>query len=168
MKNLLKNIILLVSIVILTGCGFSKLAHPSIEKSTFIVMKTPVFRYADQGFVQIKKGVTKIEIYANGTAIMKLEVFENRVCNGNGLFTCIGKKEFNKRYLSPYYPDNIFGKIFRGEKIFAGINLHTLENGFSQVITKEGEYNIAYTVLNGSIVFRDTISHILIKVKENR
>ena len=63
-----------------------------------------------------------------------------------------------------FAPEN----IFRGEKVFAGANLKPIAGGFEQNIRKAGVYAIKYTVLKGNIVFRDTLSNILIKVKENR
>ena len=62
--------------LIYTGCTSPK---PSIQKSTFIVMKTPVFRYADQGFVNKSGSDTNIEIYASGTPVIKLEIGSTQV-----------------------------------------------------------------------------------------
>jgi hypothetical protein len=134
----------------------------------FIVMKTPVLRYADQGFVSRSADQVAVEIYANGAAVMKLQIKKTEICNGSGLFSCLSKKEFNTRFLSMYYPKDIMENIFRGKKIFGGLGAEENSRGFTQTIKKAGEYAIHYSVLNGSIVFRDTISHIVIKVKENR
>jgi len=165
MQDFKKIISGLMAVVFLGGCTS---VQPTTEKSTFIVMKTPVFRYADQGFVRKGAGVTKLEIYANGIAVMKLDITQGEICNGTGLFSCMSKKEFNRRYLSAHYPEDTFEKVLRGEAIFGGKNLQRTKEGFSQKIVQAGSYAIDYTVLNHSIVFRDTISRILIKVKENR
>lgn len=165
MVNFKKIIAGLVLAGLLGGCAS---VQPTTERSTFIVMKTPVFRYADQGFVHKGAGVTKLEIYANGAAVMKLEIAGGKVCNGTGLFSCMSEEEFNRRYLSASYPEDTFEKILRGEVIFGGKNLQKEQGGFRQKLMQSGSYAIAYTVFNHSIVFRDTISHIIIKVKENR
>ncbi len=161
------NIIAVVSIsILLSGCMSPSL--PATQRSMFIVMKTPVLRYADQGFISRSSDKVEVEIYASGVAVMKLKIMKTQICNGSGLFGCLSKKEFNTRFLSMYYPKDILENIFRGEAIFSGEGLSQQRGGFTQSIQKPGVYDIQYTVLNGSIVFRDTISHILIKVKENR
>ncbi len=165
MVDFKKIIIVLVLSGVLGGCVS---VQPMAQKSTFIVMKTPVFKYADQGFIYKGAGSTRLEIYANGVATMKLEVADGKVCNGTGLFSCMSEEEFNKRYLSASYPKDTFAKILRGEAIFGGKNLQKEKDGFQQKLAQAGSYAIAYTVFNHSIVFRDTISHIVIKVKENR
>jgi len=157
-----------IGTVLVTGCMTSQPSTPEIQKSTFIVMKTPVLRYADQGFVQKSSAATKVEIYSSGVAVMKLEITGSKVCNGSGLFSCMSKAEFNKRYLSASYPDSILEHIFRGEKIFSGVKLRAITGGFEQNILKTGAYDIKYTVSKGNIVFRDSITGILIKVRENR
>jgi len=169
MKNLKKIILSTIVGVLLGGCaGVQPSSQSSIEKSIFVVMKTPVFNYADQGFIRKKGSATGLEIYASGVAVMKLDINNGKVCNGTGLFSCMSKKEFNRRYLSASYPEDTFEKILRGEVIFIGQNLQRSKEGFSQKITQSGSHAIHYTVLNHAIVFRDTLSHILIKVKENR
>jgi len=167
MRIFIKITLVFLGLILFSGCMITQPEVPKVQKSTFIVMKTPVFRYADQGFVQTQGGLTKVEIYANGAAVMKLEISAGKICSGTGLFSCMGKAEFNQRYLSAHYPDDTFERIFRGEKIFGGTGLQTQKGGFGQRIVKEGFYHITYTVLNGSIVFRDTISSILIKVRNN-
>ncbi len=168
MKFFYKTIPFALSVLLFSGCMTTQPTVPEAQKSTFIVMKTPVFRYADQGFVYKGAGVTKVEIYSSGIAVMKLEITANKVCNGNGLFSCMSKAEFNKRYLSASYPEDTFERIFRGEQIFGGANRAAKAGGFEQAILKSGVYDIHYSTLNGNIVFRDTLSNILIKVKENR
>jgi len=163
-----KTIVGVVAAAVLGGCmSVQPDTKQSTQKSTFIVMKTPVFRYADQGFVHKGAGITKLEIYASGVAVMKLEISGGKVCNGTGLFSCMSREEFNRHYLSAGYPADTFEKILRGEAIFGGKNLQREKAGFRQELVRSGSYAIHYAVLNHSIVFRDTISHILIKVKEN-
>ncbi len=159
-----KILFIALAILIYTGCSITQ---PLVQKSTFIVMKTPVFRYADQGFINKGKDETKIEIYASGTPVMKLEIGSSQVCSGSGLFSCLSKRDFNKRFLSADYPDDTLEKIFRGEKIFAGLNTEYKNGGFVQSIKKDSLYEINYSVFNGSIIFRDTINNILIKVRDS-
>jgi len=163
----IKQTTLIAAAVILSGC-VATTPQPKREKSMFIVMKTPKLRYADQGFVSRGDTGVDVEIYASGTAVMKLTITDTKICNGSGLFGCLSREAFNSRFLSAAYPADTLERIFRAEPIFGGAGMQKQPGGFRQTIAKSGLYAIEYTVLNGSIVFRDTISHILIKVKENR
>ena len=155
--------------LLLGGCVATQATlQDSTEKSVFVVMKTPVMRYADQGFIHKKRGETQLEIYASGLAVMKLRIKGKEICNDTGLFSCMSKREFNKRYLSASYPDDTFEKILKGEVIMGGKGLERSKEGFVQKISQSGSYEINYVVLNHSIVFRDTLTPILIKVRENR
>jgi len=139
--------------------------QPQAQKSRFIVMKMPSIKYADQGFISTSSGMTKVEIYSSGTAVMRLEITSSSVCSGS--FACMSKRAFNQKFLSASYPDDTIGRIFRGEQIFAGLGMRSKKGGFGQVVSKSGIYSINYSVLNDSIIFRDTINNILIKVRNN-
>ena len=158
-----------VAALLLGGCAvIQPVVKEGATKSAFVVMKTPVLRYADQGFVREEAGATKLEIYASGVAVMKLSIEKNKVCNGTGLFSCMSKKEFNARYLSASYPEDTFENILKGEPIFEGKNLQRDKESFSQKIVQGSGSTITYTVSSHAIVFHDTLPAIVIKVRENR
>lgn len=162
MKIFTQKMLITISAALLVGCGNPQ---PQAQKSTFIVMKMSSIKYADQGFVSTGGGTTNVEIYSSGSAVMRLEISGSSVCSGR--FACISKREFNRRFMSKSYPKDTIGQIFRGEKIFGGIGTSREPDGFTQKIYKNGIYSIKYSVLNGSIIFRDTINNILIKVRYN-
>ena len=173
MKKYTKILVSSVVMVLATGCmttlpTFSKGKKSEAENSSFITMKTPVFRYADQGFIQKKAGATKVEIYANGSPAMKLEISSSQICSGSGLFSCMSKGEFNKRYLSPSYPDDTLENIFQAKPIFASSDLKQTGTGFIQMINKDGEYKIRYSVSGTSISLHDITNRINIRVRENK
>ena len=133
------------------------------QESIFIIFKTPTFKHADLGFMYENSEEMKVEIYANGQAVMALEIGKENICMS--LLECMDKKSFNRQVLNQQYPVDILSHIFRGKEIFSGQNLIKTRNGFTQILMKKGEYNINYSVLNKQIIFRDTINDILIKVK---
>lgn len=133
------------------------------QESAFIVLKTPTFRYADLGFIYESNDSLKVEIYSSGQPIMRLSTTEDNVCMS--LFECMDKKTFNKTVLNEAYPNNILENILKAQKIFDGQNIVETSNGFTQKIRKTNKYEIAYSVLNNQILFRDKMNHILIKVK---
>lgn len=134
------------------------------QNSTFIMFKTPTFKYADMGFIYENEEEVKVEIYGSGQALISLEISKNKICMS--LFECMSNKQFNKEALSVLYPDEILDDIFRGKTIFNGVSLEKNSNGFTQNIVKENQYNIHYSVLNNEIIFRDTINAISIKIKK--
>jgi len=146
---------------LLSACGTEPYKR---ENSAFIVFKTPTFKYADMGFVYENSAEVKAEIYGSGQALMSLTVKGDSVCMS--LLACMSKKDFNQQVLSAAYPDNILDNIFRGKPIYGGQNLKQNSNGFTQKVVSPHKYHIEYSVLNNDIVFRDTINHVLIKVKK--
>jgi hypothetical protein len=136
------------------------------QESAFIVLKTPVLRYADQGFVYENDEEVKVEIYGSGQALFSMTITPSSVCSGT--FSCMSRKHFNAKVLSSAYPDDILASIFRGKPIFGGEGLTRKRNGFTQKLINGNKYHIEYSVLNNETVFRDTINHILIKIKRLR
>lgn len=134
------------------------------EHSAFIVFKTAAFKYADLGFIYENSKEVKAEIYSSGQPVMSLTVSDSAVCLS--LLACMPQRDFNRKVLSVHYPDGILNDILRGKPIFQNLNLRRSSNGFTQTIIKQNKYNIHYSVLNDEIIFRDTINHILIKVKK--
>ena len=153
--------ILLYILMFIIGCtpkSYNK------QKSIFIVFKTSSFKYADLGFLYENLDEIKVELYGSGEALFSLIIYKSSVCMT--LFKCMNSESFNAKILSQYYPNNLLNNIFRGEKIFKGLNFQKSGNGFTQNINAFNKYNIEYTVLKKQIIFRDKINHILIKIKE--
>ena len=161
MKKTLLIVYLALSAWIITGCMPQKETVP--QEGIFVVWKSPAMKYADQGFLYQEKERLRLEIYASGQAALKLTVTPTQVCTG-GL--CLSKKEFNRRYLSAAYPEDTLERILTGQEIFGGEGLSRHSEGFTQQLKKAGFYDIEYSVLNESIVFRDKINGILIKIKK--
>ncbi|SFV59114.1 Putative lipoprotein [hydrothermal vent metagenome] len=155
-----KNLFLILILWLFNGCTGTEYAK---QESIFIVFKTPIFKYADLGFIYRSPERLKIELYSNAQAVMALKIGKEKICIS--LFECMDKKSFNKRVLSHYYPEDILMHIFREEKIFSGQNSIKTRNGFTQKLSRAGEYDINYQVFNKQIVFHDTINAIVIKVK---
>jgi len=120
-------------------------------------------RYADQGFIYERPDEVKVKIYGNGQALFSLQVTEDAVCSGP--LRCMDKKTFHAKMLSAYYPDDTLDSIFRFKPVFDGVGMVKKRNGFTQKLINGNKYHIEYKVLNNQAVFRDTINHILIKIK---
>jgi len=153
--------LLLVVPVLFSACTLI----PKKQESAFIVIKTPSMKYADMGFITSSVNGVNVEIYAAGQPLMDFEINGLNVCMST--FKCMDKKSFNEKVLSSSYPDEILENIFRAKPIFDSENLEQDKEGsFSQKLTKEGIYDISYSVNAKQRIFRDTINKILIKVRE--
>ncbi len=160
---MIKRAVLALSILtLLTACVGLK---PKREESAFIVIKTPKIKYADMGFVTASPSDVKVEIYGAGQPLMKLEIGGLNICMSK--FKCMDKVAFNERVLNGAYDKDLLENIFRGEPIFRGENIEKNRDGsFSQKLTKEGIYDISYSVNQKERVFRDKLNQILIKVRK--
>ncbi len=161
---MLKNILIFLGMVLLLNSCTSKDAKK--QESAFIVMKTKQIKFADMGFIYSNSLGVKVEVYASGQPLVNLEINSQNICLS--FFKCMDKEQFNEEVLSSAYPPTLLENIFNSEAIFDKKNLKRVEGGFEQKITKEGLYDISYSVVSGKRVFRDKINKILIKVREQR
>jgi len=154
--------LLLVGVLSLISVGCIK-EEPTPQESLFIIWNSPNMRYADQGFLYKKRNALVLEIYSNAQPAITLSINQNQVCS-SGL--CISKESFNKKYLSANYPKDLIDKILNAKPIFNSKGLKKIDGGFTQKIKKSGKFNIEYRVQNGSIIFKDTLNNITIKIKK--
>ena len=160
MKSM-KYLAFLVLLLLFTGC---KERPYTTQSSAYIVFKTPMFKYADMGFIYENSEHLKVEIYSSGQAMTTLTIAEDSVCMRQ--MQCMTKATFNQKVLSRDYPKETLVEILEGKPIFSGLHKVKKRNGFTQKLVKANKYHIEYTVLNKRIIFHDTINEILIKVIE--
>ena len=165
-EKMLKNLIGFTAVLllgVLGGCRSPGL--PKAQEGVFVLWKTPVMRYADQGFLYRGEKRIRLEVYANGQAVMRLSVTSTQICSGA---LCMSPKTFNLRYLSPAYPPTLLFHLLSGEPIFGGEGRKESEGEWLQEIHRTGEYDIHYRVSKNSIDFRDTINAIVIKINKEK
>ena len=161
MHKKIKLLILGMFLALVSGCVGSMPKYQT-SQGTMIVFKTPTMRYADQGFVSTASNETKVEIYSNGQALLRLRIQPDQVCVST--FKCMSKKEFNSKILgNPNYPDSMIEHIFRGEPIFNMEGMKQSDYSFRQHIVKDG-MNIDYYRGPKKIEFIDSITGVKIKV----
>ena len=146
--------------LLLVGCSHKE---PSKEKSRMIVWKTESMKYADMGFILDSGDVISVEIYGAGSALMRLKIYNDRVCMRQ--FRCMSRGEFNNQHLNSHYPKELLTHIFRSQKIFDGEKIEREKQGFSQKIQRDGVYDILYRVTKQETLFRDRLNNIVIKIK---
>jgi hypothetical protein len=159
---MLKRLLIIVTVVYgLTAC-IGKDAKK--QESAFIVMKTKSIKFADMGFIYSSPSGVRVEVYAAGQPLVDLDIHSENICLS--LLKCMDKKQFNEEVLVADYPKTLLENIFNSKPIFDKKNLEIVEGGIEQKITKEGVYDISYSVISGKRVFRDKMNKILIKVRE--
>jgi len=159
---MLKKILVLISIASLfVGCTGKDAKK---QESAFILMKTKTIKFADMGFIYSNSSGVKVEVYATGQPLLDLNINSQNICLS--LLKCMDKEQFNEEVLVSAYPTTLLENIFKAEPIFDEKNLNKVKGGFEQKITKEGFYDISYSVVSGKRTFRDKINKILIKVRE--
>ena len=107
----------------------------------YAVIKTPVIKVADQGFLKEGFGYKKIIIYKAGNAPAEITVSKFNVCINN---KCANKALFIKKYFGKNYPSDFLDKI---------LNKECIEGFFCK------EYN-------KKILFKDKKRGIVIMIKE--
>ncbi len=146
--------LIVLLIVILGGCAHKP--QPLPVRPVAVVFKSPSFKVAGSGFLQ--KG-RRLQLYSASTPLLDLRLGK-RVCINS---RCTSYKLFNKKILSSSYPLALIKNILSFQPIFDGQNKTSIIGGFKQRFDNLG---IIYKVYRGSLLFKDTKRHILIKIKE--
>ena len=160
MKNNLYYLMSGVFILILNSCVGTMPEYYS-SNSSFIIFKTPTVAYADQGFISHASSETKVEIYGNGQALIRLRMIKDQVCMSS--IECMSNKEFNKKVLNANYPNDTIKNIFNGKEIFNGEGLRQIKNGFIQHIKGGIEYKVAKSYIK----FTDSNAGVKIVIRAN-
>lgn len=144
----------LVAAVILASCS-TKTAN--ISTPVFLTFKTQKLKFSDMAFIINNNGKISIDGYYAGKHVLNIS-FGAMVCIENG---CMTKDEFNARFLSYNYYDNLFLDILRKRPLAIDAKVEKSQSGFSQ-----SSQNIFYSVTKDETHFKDTKNKILIKIKE--
>ena len=158
MRNFLKHSFFLL-FFLLAGCATR---HYEAPRPALIVIKTPVLKYADQGFIYHGREAIKAQIYVSGKAAFELEIGD-RICVDHA---CMGEAEFYRKYLHADYPEGTLAAIFSKKPIFGGWEMVCEAGRCEQRIEKDGRYDIIYAFDAKRVTFKDRLHHILIKITE--
>ena len=150
--------LLLVFILFFSACSIKEYEQ---TKSKLFIIKSPLIKFADLGYVRNSGKVIEVELFMAGKSIKKIEI-NHLICVDDG---CMTKSGFNEDYLHSSYPDDILQNILLGMPIYDKLNLEKNEDGFAQKIKNENVY-IKYKVDNKQIFFKDIKNKIIFKIKE--
>jgi len=139
-------------------------ATKQYQKSEQIILtlKTTPLKFSDQAYFRKDATSVELELFSAGVAVEKFNI-EDKICTNAG---CISKSDFNAKYLSPFYEDDILKMILLGRPIFNGRNLVRTADGFEQSINRVFKYNIIYRVNKKKIYFKDRARDLLVKIQK--
>ena len=132
-----------------------------INESCFILIKSPLLKYADLGYIRSNKAELRADLFVAGNLIQSIEI-STLVCVNEG---CLTKSAFNKDYLHESYPNDLLLNVLLGRPIFEKASLQVNSLGFTQAL-KSKDYNIVYKVENKDIFFKDTKNKLKIKISK--
>jgi len=149
-----------ISAFYLTSCAPKSYSK---NESRFILIKSPLLKYADLGYIRSNKDEVRADLFVAGNLVQSIEI-SHLICVNEG---CLTKSAFNEGYLSKAYPDDLLLDILQGHPIFNQASLQVTEIGFRQEL-KSPDYNIVYKVENGDVSFKDTLNKLKIKILKTK
>ena len=133
--------------------------HYDMNVSKLIVIRSPLIKYADLGYIRGHGSSLRIELYEMGNVVKSIDI-DNFICVDDG---CMLKSVFNSKYLNSHYPADTLENVITGHAIYDGKNLRKLYDGYVQEI-KDENVDIEYEVTSKSIRFKDRKNAILLKI----
>jgi len=130
--------------------------HISISEPIFLTLKTKKIKFSDTAFLTRSNDKITIDGYYAGKHILSLNI-GFMVCLERG---CISKEEFNARFLSHEYYNNMFLDILNKRPLRINQKPEYFEGGFLQQ-----SKSIKYKITKDTIFFEDKTNKILIKIK---
>jgi len=154
------SFILWVSLFLLSACVPKQYEK---NESSLIIIKTPMIKFADLGYVRKNKDEVRIDLFTAGQLVQSIEI-NHLICVDDG---CMSKSAFNADYLHPSYPDDLILNVLLSRPIFDRASLQKTDVGFIQKL-KSTEYNIVYKIEGGNVYFKDKQNRLLIKISKTK
>ena len=109
----IKTLFLVILLFFITGC-VSK--QPNKSTSSTILIKTPVLKYHDKGFINYFDDYIHLQLLNIGTVVLDLTIYKTKVCEST--FKCISSNRFNQKYLHPSYDEDFLYTLFTSKRIY--------------------------------------------------
>ena len=150
--------IFLIFLLLFGGCSLKRDIKKS--ESYIVAIKIKNLKFNDMGFLKYGDDYTELQLFDLSNLALDLKISNNICINSH----CFSKKEFNIRFLSPLYPDNLLGNVLNKKPIFKKVDFIKIDGGFMQKIDKKN-IRIKYIISGDKIYFKDFLNHFLIKLK---
>lgn len=104
---------IIIYIFLFVGCSIKE---PKKSESVVILLKTPLLKFYDKGFLTKYDNYIDLKIFTAGQLVLKLKVYKDKICKDN--FRCVSSEEFNRIYFDSSYKDNFLYELFNKNKIY--------------------------------------------------
>ena len=158
-KRFLPLIFFLFAVFLASGC-----APKAALRTTpaVLTIKSSALRFSETAFIREYEGEYGVQVYSAGRKIHDLRIEADRIClDGN----CLDPEAFNRRFLSPAYPEGLVWAFFRGGELPLEGALPSATAGV-QKFHKPGRYDALYQNRPGDRLFRDRLNGIVLRIKE--
>ena len=148
-----------VALFFLSGCATKK---PITHSEPYLIsVKNKSIALSDTGFINHVDRYTNVQIFSAGNVLFNLEIVDNSICLDG---QCLDKQGFNERFFQTKHYPELMENILSQSPIYNGLALQKTPMGFEQTITLEAAH-IRYSVEDKSVLFKDSLNGILIRLK---
>ena len=148
----------LIFLLLFAGCSIKRDIKKS--ESYIVAIKMKNLRFNDMGFLKYGDNYIELQLFDLSSLVLDMKISDNICINSH----CFSKKEFNERFLSPFYPDTLLENVLNKKPVFKKVDFIKTDNGFVQKIDKKN-IHIKYIISGDKIYFKDFLNHFLIKLK---
>ncbi len=149
--------VVLIFLLLFAGCSLKRDIKKS--ESYMVVIKMKNLRFSDAGFLKYGDNYTELQLFDVSAPVLDIKISDDICVNSH----CFGKKEFNARFLSPFYPETLLENVLNKKPIFEKEGFQKNKSGFLQNIDKKN-IRIKYIISSDKLYFKDFSNHFLIKL----
>ncbi|MDR1554621.1 MAG: hypothetical protein LBS39_01175 [Campylobacteraceae bacterium] len=156
-----KYIFLVLIVLFFSSCGV-KQQQTEISSPVKVIIKSPNVKLSGLGFYKKGGNYVNLQVFAGAVPALNYESSTTICVNDK----CMIRSIFNDKFFMHAHYAELIDDILAGKPIYKSKNLSKTQNGFSQNITKNGEYDIFYEVKNDNVEFEDFKNKVYIALKK--
>jgi hypothetical protein len=150
----------LLLLIIFSGCYVKPKIYNS--NSYLFLFKSKSIKFYDTSYVLFGKNFLEVNVYNLANKVASITIREDKICLEH---ICYSKHEFNSRFLTPFYNDELLENIIQFKPIYSGLNLEKNDMLSIQKI-KNKNVDIMYEIKNSIVKFKDIKNRITIKMEK--
>ncbi|MEA3315314.1 MAG: hypothetical protein U9Q30_05610, partial [Campylobacterota bacterium] len=98
---------IIIYLFLFIGCSIKE---PKKSESVVILLKTPLLKFYDKGFLTKYDDFIDLKIFTAGQLVLELKIYKDKVCKDS--FRCVSSKEFNSIYFDSSYKNKFLYELF--------------------------------------------------------
>lgn len=104
---------IIIYLFLFIGCSIKE---PKKSESVVILLKTPLLKFYDKGFLTKYDDFIDLKIFTAGQLVLELKIYKDKICKDS--FRCVSSQEFNSNYFDSSYKDTFLYELFSKNKIY--------------------------------------------------